>query len=77
MHVIELPADYTDVLRQIDQDGIDDFQDLVERLRFDRNRLSHIVRALHHKGLVKIIRRANWNCWVAPSSKGRRFAEIQ
>jgi predicted transcriptional regulator len=52
MHKIQLPEDYALVLQQVEESGSEDFSILAESLRIERSRLSHIVKALQHKGLI-------------------------
>ena len=73
MRSIELPSDYQQVLRQVDAEGEEDFSNLAETLSYDKRRLSHIIHALQHKGLVHV----SWqrrNGWITLSSRGRRLA---
>lgn len=72
MRTIELPDDYAQVLQQLHAEGEEDFGNLAESLRYDRRRLSHIIHALQHKGLIQINWRRN-NGWISLSSHGRRF----
>jgi DNA-binding MarR family transcriptional regulator len=73
MRVQELPADYTLVLLQIEEDGSEEYNNLVETLRFERPRLAHIVRSLQHKGLVTFRGDGDRGFWISLSAKGRRF----
>jgi predicted transcriptional regulator len=71
---IELPADYALVLQQVEESGGEDFTNLAESLNLDRRRLSHIVHALQHKGLV-IVNLANpgHDIWIRLTSRGQRL----
>lgn len=74
MRTVELPTDYALVLQQVHADGEEDFTNLAETLSYDRRRLSHIISALQHKGLVTI----NWQHsegWISLSNRGRRLVE--
>ena len=74
MRTVELPIDYALVLQQVHAEGEEDFTNLAETLSYDRRRLSHIVSALQHKGLVTI----NWrqsDGWISLSKRGRRLVE--
>lgn len=51
---INLPTDYALVLQQIKEDGEDDIDTLSHTLSLNRHRVSHIVKALHHKGFVQV-----------------------
>lgn len=74
MHKIaNLPQEYAIVLQQIDEDGGEDFNDLVETLQFERPRLAHIVRSLQHKGLVRLRGDGERGFWVHLSRKGERL----
>ncbi|HET6924262.1 MAG TPA: MarR family winged helix-turn-helix transcriptional regulator, partial [Candidatus Saccharimonadales bacterium] len=73
MHVTRLPDDQALVLQQVAEDGEGDFASLVESLRFDYGRLSHIVESLQHKGLVVLNRAGQSESWIRLSSKGRRL----
>jgi DNA-binding MarR family transcriptional regulator len=73
MNVIELPEDQALVLQQVGEYGEEDFDELAETLRYDRGRLSQIVQALHHKGLVYFNRGAQRGSWIHLSSKGRKL----
>lgn len=74
MRTVELPTDYALVLQQVHADGEEDFTNLAETLSYDRRRLSHIISALQHKGLVTV----KWHYsegWISLSSRGRRLVE--
>lgn len=74
MHkVTELPEEYALVLQQIDADGGEEFNDLVETLRFERPRLAHIVQSLQHKGLVMLRGDGERGFWIELSRKGERL----
>lgn len=72
MHKIELPEDYAIVLSQVDKNGAKDFDNLAESLSYDRNRLSHILKALQHKRLIKISKTAR-SSWISLTSRGQRL----
>jgi DNA-binding MarR family transcriptional regulator len=69
-----MPADYALVLQQVDENGEEDFTNLAESLSMDRKRLSHIIHALQHKGLVQVSL-AQRDIWIRLSSRGRRFMD--
>ena len=72
MRKIELPTDYTLVLRLIKRTGQEEMSSLAESLAFDRARLTHIIQNLRHKGLI-LVRKSGYNTsWVRLSSKGWR-----
>lgn len=74
MRNLEIPTEYALVLQQVDAEGEEDFANLAETLNLDRRRLTHIIQALQHKGLVRI----NWRQsegWISLSSRGRRLVE--
>lgn len=78
MQHIELPRDYALVLQTVHESGEEDFANLAETLRFDRQRLAHIIEALRHKGLIylsrpKSIGLGGSDAWIRLSSKGRKF----
>jgi len=72
MSALEMPADYALVLQQVVESGEEDFTNLAESLSLDRKRLSHIVHALQHKGLVQV-RLAQRDIWIKLSARGRRL----
>lgn len=72
MRSLDLPSDYALVLQQVDESGQEDFTNLAESLRIDRKRLSHIIQALQHKGLIRV-RRAAQDTWITMSSRGHRL----
>jgi DNA-binding MarR family transcriptional regulator len=74
MKAIELPEDYALVLQQVDQNGEEDFTNLAESLKFDRQRLAHIIQALRSKGLI-YIHSTTQDIWISLSSKGHRLVE--
>lgn len=69
----ELPEEYAIVLQQIDEDGGEEFNDLVETLHFERSRLTHIVKALQHKGLISLKGNGERGFWIQLSRKGERL----
>lgn len=76
MQHLELPRDYALVLQTVHENGEEDFANLAETLRFDRQRLAHIIEALRHKGLIYLTnssRTAYTTAWIRLSSKGRKF----
>ncbi|HEX8227173.1 MAG TPA: MarR family winged helix-turn-helix transcriptional regulator [Candidatus Saccharimonadales bacterium] len=75
MQHIELPRDYALVLQTVHENGEEDFANLAETLRFDRQRLAHIVDALRHKGLIYLSKsaRSGNDAWIRLSSKGRKI----
>jgi DNA-binding MarR family transcriptional regulator len=72
MKTKQLPEDYAIVLQQISEDGGDELDDLLDSLRIDRTRLQHIIRSLHHKGLITI-EAMGYDTWLSLSSKGRHL----
>jgi len=74
MRTIELPTDYALVLQQVHADGEEDFTNLAETLSYDRRRLSHIVQALQHKGLI-VVSWGRSDGWISLSKRGRRLVE--
>lgn len=74
MRSLEIPTDYALVLQQVDADGEEDFTNLAETLNLDRRRLTHIIQALQHKGLVRIKWRQSEG-WISLSTRGRRLVE--
>jgi hypothetical protein len=71
-----LPEEYALVLQQVTELGEEDFSTLAELLRFDRQRLAHIIQALHHKGLIVIERGQQFGAWIRPSAKGRQLMQF-
>lgn len=74
MRNLEIPTEYALVLQQVEAEGEEDFTNLAETLNLDRRRLTHIIQALQHKGLVRI----NWRQsegWISLSTRGRRLVE--
>ncbi len=72
MQHIEIPTDYALVLQQVGDNGEEDLTNLAETLRFDRQRLMHIIQALQHKGLIQVTQTAGRDAWIRLSSKGKR-----
>jgi DNA-binding MarR family transcriptional regulator len=72
MATINMPADYALVLQQVDEYGEEAFTNLAESLSMDRKRLSHVIHALQHKGLLKVSM-AQRDIWIQLSSRGRRL----
>ena len=78
-HSIELPDDYALVLQTVQESGEEDFANLAETLRFDRQRLSHIIDALRSKGLIYLnlrtsgVGRSGSDAWIRLSAKGRKY----
>ena len=72
MITTNMPADYVLVLHQVDEHGEEAFTNLAESLSMDRKRLSHIVHALQHKGLLKVSM-AQRDIWIRLSSRGQRL----
>ncbi len=78
-HSIELPGDYALVLQTVQENGEEDFAHLAETLRFDRQRLAHIIDALRSKGLIYLNRttsgvgRSGTDAWIRLSAKGRKY----
>jgi len=81
MQHIELPRDYALVLQTVHDSGEEDFANLAETLRFDRQRLAHIVESLRHRGLISFsssassIGRSGNDAWIRLSSKGRKIMQ--
>ncbi len=75
MQHLELPSDYALVLQTVQENGEEDFANLAETLRFDRQRLAHIIEALRHKGLIYLNRssRTGSDAWIRLSAKGRKI----
>ncbi|MDB5183138.1 MAG: hypothetical protein JWO47_922 [Candidatus Saccharibacteria bacterium] len=71
--IVDLPKDFKLVLRQIRSDKADDLTMLSELLNINRARLSHIVKALRQKGLVKISNQGFGEMWVRLSSRGTKL----
>ena len=75
MKKIKLPEDYAAVLLLIRRAGQTELTNLAESMRFDRARLTHIIKNLQHKGLI-LVRRSGYGAWVSLSSKGSRIAPL-
>jgi DNA-binding MarR family transcriptional regulator len=73
MRTQELPEEYAIVLQQIEEDGEDNFSTLAEMVTFDRNRLTHIVQALQHKGLITITTSMQRDAWMRLTTKGKQL----
>jgi len=71
MKKIEINEDSAIVLQQIGENELEDFDNLVQSLRFGRSYTGHILQNLHHKGLVKIK-----GHWISLSSKGRKTTRL-
>lgn len=72
MKAVTLPEDYALVLQQVAESGEESMALLAESLRVDRQRLAHIVQALHHKGLIYFTDTYQ-EPWVKLSTKGRQL----
>lgn len=72
MATTNMPADYALVLQQVDENGEEAFTNLAESLSMDRKRLSHVIHALQHKGLLKVSM-AQRDIWIRLSSRGQRL----
>jgi len=75
MQHIELPGDYALVLQTVHENGEEDFANLSETLRFDRQRLAHIIDALRSKGLIYLSSPGSLGrseAWIRVSAKGRK-----
>jgi DNA-binding MarR family transcriptional regulator len=68
-----MPEDYALVLQQIQENGQDDLANLAESLRIRRSRLTHIIDALKHKGLIRMTRDYRNDVWIELSGNGRRL----
>jgi DNA-binding MarR family transcriptional regulator len=81
MQHIELPRDYALVLQTVQESGEEDFTNLAETLRFDRQRLAHIIEALRHRGLIYFSRsagslgRSGTDAWIRLSAKGSKILQ--
>lgn len=75
MRTIEISEDYAIIMQQIEEVGEEDFDNLVETLRFDRSRLMDILSGLRHKGLV-IFHYSRWGLWLQLSAKGKKSVKI-
>lgn len=72
-NTINLPEDYALVLRQIKENGEEDFPGLTKSLPISKSRLHHIIDVLHRKKLITV--RSKWNeNWIRLSAKGQRLA---
>jgi predicted methyltransferase len=71
MKKIDLNEDSAILLQQIEENELEDFDNLVESLRFGRPYTWHLLIDLKHKGLIKI-----QNQWISLSSKGKKTTEI-
>lgn len=65
---VNLPTDYALVLQQIQEQGQEDIYSLSYTLHINQQRIFHIIKALQHKGLVKVYDDAR----VSLSRKGQR-----
>jgi hypothetical protein len=75
MKTTEISEDYAIVLQQLDESGEEDFEYLVETLRYDNNRLIDILRGLQHKGLV-ILRYSKQGLKLHLSFKGTKLVNL-
>jgi predicted methyltransferase len=71
MKNIELNEDSVLILQQIEENELEDFDNLVESLRFGKPYTWHLLLDLKHKGLIKI-----QNQWISLSSKGRKTTDM-
>lgn len=75
MNSVKLSDEYAIVLQQVEEAGGEDFGTLADVLRFDRQRLAHIVAALRNKGLIVLNRDGHNDMWIRVSSKGHRLIQ--
>jgi len=75
MKTIDIPKGYATIMHQIEEAGEEDFDNLVETLGGDRNRLMDILSGLRHKGLV-IFHYSRWGLWLQLSAKGKKSVKI-
>ncbi len=72
MRKIHLQQDYAVVLREVDEHGGDYINNLVESLKFDRNRLLHILQTLQHKRLIMVNQKTH-EAFIELTRRGERF----
>jgi len=75
MKKIELHEDQALVMQVVGEVGEEDFEDLVETLKFDRPTLLNILQNLQHKGLV-VLKNTSYGIYVRLSSKGRKTIRL-
>jgi predicted transcriptional regulator len=75
MRTIKLHQDYALVLQHVEENGEEDFTNLVESIQLDSKRLVHVLQALRHKGLIKMNMTAQ-DTWITLSSKGKRLMAV-
>lgn len=72
MKSYQLPTDQALVLMQINESREEDLSSLSETLRLNKGKLTHIIKSLKNKGLIKIYDTAQ-DTWVRISSKGDKL----
>ena len=75
MKKIELHEDQALVMQVVSEIGEEDFEDLVETLKFDRPTLLNILQNLQHKGLV-ILKSTSYGIYIRLSSKGKKTMQL-
>ncbi len=73
MKTTSLPQDYALVLAQVNDYGQEELTSLAETLRFDKKRLSHILKALQHKGLILVKHTDYSDVWIGLTRRGQRL----
>ena len=71
MKRMTIPNEYAIVLQHINDSMEEDFEYLAESLRFNTEKLAHIIQELHHKGLI-ISRPSSYGLWIRLSAKGKK-----
>jgi predicted transcriptional regulator len=71
MNKINLSEDSALLLQQIEENELEDFDNLVESLRFGRPYTWHLLIDLKQKGLIKF-----QNSWISLSSKGKKTSRM-
>jgi len=74
MRKIHLPHEYALILQEVEEREGDYLNNLAESLRFDRDRLMHILRALQHKRLITLSRKTH-ETFVTLTRRGHRFVD--
>lgn len=69
---IPLTEEHALVLQLVDENDQEDFEFLAEALRFNKQRLNHILQGLQQKKLIRMTQDGPYS-WVSLSSRGRRL----
>ncbi len=75
MKKIELHEDQALVMQIVSELGEEDFEDLVETLKFDRPTLLNIMHNLQHKHLL-VIKNTSYGIYIRLSARGKKTMQL-